>query len=56
MEHAGELPHWEPVIRWEVAHILAVVNYGKSAGLVSYLPSGEVHSEVSFKAMHCNVD
>lgn len=56
MEHAGELAHGEPVIGWEVTHILAVVNYGKPSGFVSYLPGGEVHSEVSFKALHCNVD
>lgn len=38
MENPGELSHRESVIGREVAHVLAVVNYGKSAGFVPYLP------------------
>lgn len=38
VEDPGELAHRESVIGREVAYVLAVVNYGKSAGFVPYLP------------------
>lgn len=38
VQNPGELSHREPVVGREVAHVLAVVNYGKSAGFLPYLP------------------
>lgn len=48
MENSGELVHGEPVLVWEVTHILAVMNNGKPAGFKSYL-QGE---EVSLSSVH----
>lgn len=49
MENPGELSHRESVIGREVAHVLAVVNYGKSAGFVPYLPGEQEDTcDVSF--------
>lgn len=58
MENPGELAHREPVIGREVAHVPAVVNDGKSAGLVPYLPGergdscGAVFPSITHKRVH----